>query len=73
VGGKGSEGNLISGILIVDGLAGKVKGLIPPLARGISGAIIVCCLNAFSATIGALNIREGILLMLLGLFSARSL
>jgi hypothetical protein len=54
-------------------LAGKLRGLIPPFARGISGAIIVCCLNAFYATIGALNIKEGILLMLLGLFYARSL
>jgi len=35
VGGRGKDGNLISGILMVEGLEGKVEGFIPPFARGI--------------------------------------
>ncbi|MCB0369706.1 MAG: hypothetical protein KDD45_09760, partial [Bdellovibrionales bacterium] len=51
----------------------KISGFIPPLAKGISGMTIVCCLNTFSATTGALKVREGMFLIPLGLFSASNL
>lgn len=73
VGGRGMAGSLISGIFMSEGLGGRICGVIPPLARGISVAISAWCLNAFSATIGALNINDGILLILLGLFYANNL
>lgn len=68
VGGRGIWGNFISGIFTKDGLGGRILGFIPPLAKGISGASIIGCLNVFYAIIGALNTKVGILLMLLGLF-----
>jgi len=67
VGGSGIWGNFISGIFISAGFGGKAKGFIPPFAKGIYAAK-VGCLNTFSAITGALNTREGILLMALGLF-----
>jgi hypothetical protein len=65
-------GSLISGIFMMDGLGGRLVMFIPPRARGIYGTMVSCCLNTFSATMGAFTIREGILLMVLGLFSASS-
>lgn len=73
VGGKGMFGRRIYGIFTSDGLAGKVPYFIPPFAKGISGTIIGCCLKAYFATTGALNVKEGIFLMPLGLFSASNL
>lgn len=52
---------------------GSKLGFMPPFAKGISGAKICCCLNAFYAINGVLNTIDGILLMLLGLFYANSL
>lgn len=56
----------MSGIFIRAGLGGRARGLIPPLAKGISA--MGCCLKAFSAMMGALKTKDGILLMALGLF-----
>jgi len=72
-GGRGMFGSLIYGILMREGFDGRTYGFMPPLARGTSGIAIGCCLNTFSATTGALNVKEGMFLMPLGLFSARSL
>jgi hypothetical protein len=68
-GGKGIGGNFMSGIIFIrDGFGGGTKAMfIPPFAKGISGAIIGC-FTFLSLRIGGLKIKDGILLLVFGLF-----
>lgn len=78
-GGIGIGGSLIFGTFLLtvpkSGLGVGIKlEEIPPLARGISGGREGCLENLSPKGAGGLFIkREGILLALFGLFSARSL
>jgi hypothetical protein len=75
----GIGGSFILGIelfrLPKSGFGGGNKlGVIPPLAKGISGGIVGAFENlSFKGGGGLCRRRDGILLMLFGLFSAKSL
>ena len=74
MGGRGTEGSFISGIFTIDGFAGRVVGLMPPFARGISIPMFAS-LKFFSAISGALICSGGFtsVAATVGLFSANSL
>jgi len=55
------------------GFGGRLKGFIPPRASGMSGAIIIGFVDLSTYVVDGLSMRDGILLILLGLFYASNL